>query len=345
MHAGSRADDRPRTGVTSVSAVVNVQSGSLKGCDVPALERRLREVLEGAAFSLASIDASGRPIQSALDAAIAEGSDCLLVAGGDGSVSAAAAAAWKHDRLLAVLPGGTMNLFARTLGMPLDLDAALEALAGATEATMDIATANGTPFIHQYTVGLHADAVRLRQRASAPGGSGRIGKLVATARAFAAVVLDPPRLSVALTADGAPTTVQELSALSVSNNPFGEGHLPYADRPDHHVLGLYRAAPLTTLAAMRLVADIVTGAHADNENVITDTAHTVELHFPERWLARHPNRRALRDGELVTLVPHVRIQSHPGAVRVLRPAAPSGTESGTKSGTKSGTASGTGHAR
>ena len=302
----------------TVSAVLNVQSGSLKGRDVAAFERRLREALEGPAFSLVSIDASGRPVDAALDTAIAEGSDCLLVAGGDGTVSAAAAAAWANDRVLAVLPGGTMNLFARTLGMPLDLDEALESLAGATETVMDIATANGTPFIHQYTVGLHADAVRLR--ASPSGGSARLGKLAATARAFTAVVLDPPRLRVALSVDGAPATQHELAALSVSNNPFGEGHLPYADRPDSGTLGLYRAAPLSVPAAVRLVADIVTGAHADNDDVAVDTARTVELRLPERWLARHPGRRALRDGELVALEPRVRIECHPGAVRVLRPA-------------------------
>ena len=304
----------------TVSAVLNVQSGSLKGCDVGAFERRLERALDGPRFALSSIDSSGRPIDAGLDAALAEGGDCLLVVGGDGSVSAAAAAAWKHDRLLAVLPGGTMNLFARTLGMPPDLDDALGALATATETTMDIATANGTPFVHQFTVGLHADAVRLREGMDALTGRGRLGKLAATARAFAAVVLDPPRFPVALRVGDGAERAFELSALSVSNNPFGAGHLPYADEPDGGALGLYRAAPLTPLSAVRLVTDIVLGSHPGNEDVAAEAVRRVELAFPERWLARHRRRRALRDGELVDLEPSVRIEIHPGAVRVLRPA-------------------------
>lgn len=310
---------RSRPDTISVSAVLNVQSGSLKGRDVGAFERSLRDALEGSRFSLVSIDASGRPIDAALDAAIAEDSDCLLVCGGDGSVSVAAALAWRHDRLLAVLPGGTMNLFARTLGMPLDLDDALASLATAEESTMDIATANGTPFIHQFTVGLHADAIRLREGMGALLERGRAGKLLATARAFASVVLDPPRFGVTLREDGDEPRELRLSALSVSNNPFGAGHLPYADDPDGGTLGLYRAAPLGTLAAMRLVADIVLGTHADNDDVAAGTARRVELQFPARWAARRGRRRGLRDGELVALEPSIRIETHPGAVRVLRP--------------------------
>ena len=320
MRAGARAEHRPGPSPTTVSAVLNVQSGSLKGRDVAAFERRLARALDGPRFSLLSIDSSGRPIDAALDTAVAEGGDCLLIVGGDGSVSAAAAMAWHHDRLLAVLPGGTMNLFARTLGVPLDLDAALDALATSDETTMDIATADGTPFIHQFTVGLHADAVRLRERMRGLHERGRLGKLAATARAFAQVVLDPPRFPVTLRADGHEMAALELSALSVSNNPFGPGHLPYADEPDGGALGLYRAAPLSPGAAARLVADIVLGSHADNDDVAADAVRRVELRFPERWLARHRGRRALRDGELVGLEPLVRIEIHPGAVRVLRPA-------------------------
>ena len=303
----------------TVSAVVNVQSGSLKGRELGAFERRLRGALDGPRFSLASIDSSGRPIGAALEAALGEASDCLLIVGGDGSVSAAAAAAWKHDRLLAVLPGGTMNLFARTLGLPLDLDDALDALAGSEETTMDIATANGTPFIHQFTVGLHAEAVRLRERAKIPSELGRIGKLAATARAFASVVLDPPRFPVTIDGEGIERRTSRLSALSVSNNPFGEGHLPYADRPDGGALGLYRADPLAPWSAMRLVRDILLGTHGANEDVAAETTRRVELVFPERWLARRGGRRALLDGELVPLEPTVRIEMRPGAVRVLRP--------------------------
>ena len=57
------------------------------------------------------------------------GEHVLMAGGGDGTISAAADVAWKARVPLAVLPAGTMNLFARALKIPLELNAALESLA------------------------------------------------------------------------------------------------------------------------------------------------------------------------------------------------------------------------
>ena len=37
---------------------------------------------------------------------------------------------------------------------------------------------------------------------------------------------------------------RQCSAIIVSNNPFGEGHIPHADKLDGGVLGVYIAAPM-----------------------------------------------------------------------------------------------------
>lgn len=56
---------------------------------------------------------AGRDVVASLKAAAAEPqTDALIIAGGDGSVSAAAAIAWKSGHPLGVIPAGTMNLFA-----------------------------------------------------------------------------------------------------------------------------------------------------------------------------------------------------------------------------------------
>jgi diacylglycerol kinase family enzyme len=69
------------------------------------------------------------------------GVDVMLAAGGDGTVSTAAGIALATGMPLAVLPAGTMNLFARALQLPLDLSAAMEAIAGGEIGAVDIATA------------------------------------------------------------------------------------------------------------------------------------------------------------------------------------------------------------
>lgn len=86
--------------------------------------------------------------------------DRLIVAGGDGSLGSAFAAADRHDVPLAVIPGGTANDFARALGLPLDLDEATE-LATAPNPSLRktwAGTANGRPFVNVASAGLAVDA-------------------------------------------------------------------------------------------------------------------------------------------------------------------------------------------
>jgi electron transport complex protein RnfE len=66
--------------------------------------------------------------------------------------------------VLAILPAGTMNLFARAMKVPLVLEEALEAIADGEVGAVDIATANGRPFVHQFSVGIHARLVRIREK-------------------------------------------------------------------------------------------------------------------------------------------------------------------------------------
>src|SRR5690606_17135358 len=100
---------------------------------------------------------AGSAVEAALrKAATSQGVDAVMAGGGDGTISAAAAIAYETGMPLAVLPVGTMNLFARALKVPLVLDDALEALAAGAVGAVDIATANDRPFVHQFGVGIHA---------------------------------------------------------------------------------------------------------------------------------------------------------------------------------------------
>src|SRR5690606_39913243 len=69
----------------------------------------------------------GSDVAAALrKAATTDGVDAILAGGGDGTISTAAGIAYETGMPLAVLPAGTMNLFARALKVPLVLDEALE---------------------------------------------------------------------------------------------------------------------------------------------------------------------------------------------------------------------------
>jgi diacylglycerol kinase family enzyme len=119
--------------------------------------------------------------------AVAErGEPLLIIGGGDGTVSAAASALAGTDTLLGILPLGTLNHFARDLGVPTDLAKAAELIAAGTERRVDVAEMNERIFINNSAIGLYPlmvidrDVQRMRL-----GRSKRLAMLVASARTLA----------------------------------------------------------------------------------------------------------------------------------------------------------------
>src|SRR5688572_5006296 len=103
-------------------------------------------------------------ITQAVRAALNEGATRIAAVGGDGTVSAAAAAIAKTGVELVVIPAGTFNHFARDNGIPTDLDAACAiATIGAVQRA-DVARVNGRLFLNTSSVGVYANFVRVRER-------------------------------------------------------------------------------------------------------------------------------------------------------------------------------------
>jgi YegS/Rv2252/BmrU family lipid kinase len=78
----------------------------------------------------------------------------VIVGGGDGSLSSAVDHFVGTDTVFGVLPLGTANSFARTLGLPLDLDGAIGVLAGGERRRIDLGIINGDYFANAAALGL-----------------------------------------------------------------------------------------------------------------------------------------------------------------------------------------------
>ena len=130
--------------------------------------------------------ADGGKIHGLAQKAADDGQRLFVVAGGDGSVSAAAGALAGTRTAIGILPLGTRNHFARDLGIPNKLEDAAALIARGKPRPVDVAEVNGRVFINNSAIGLYPlmviDRDLQRERL---GRSKRLAMLIASARTLA----------------------------------------------------------------------------------------------------------------------------------------------------------------
>ncbi|MDP2120843.1 MAG: diacylglycerol kinase family protein [Hoeflea sp.] len=292
--------------------ILNQDGGTIRGMDAREFGDMACDRLSGLGDGCEVRLVSGADLVEALDKAAGDKDVATIVAGGgDGTISAAAASCFKSGKTLGVIPLGTMNLFARGLGLPLDPPAALEALATATVMPLDIATANGRPFVHQFSAGLHARLVRQRDRLDT---STRMRKIASTLKTLGRVILHPPKFRIEVDT-GSGRESHLVSAIAVSNNLFGDTPLAYAPVLDAGVLGIYQSHAVGTGEVFRMTLHAAFGRLQEDPGMTVGTATAVTLRFPDR----RAGTRAAIDGEIVPLDTEVELICHAGALKVLVP--------------------------
>ena len=162
-------------------------------------------------------------------AALQDGCDLIILGGGDGSISSVVDDLAHHHAVLGLLPLGTANDFARTLGIPTDLDAACATIAQGKVVDVDLGLADGNYYVnvaHVAHVGLGAAAIK----ALSPGikrVAGTLAYPIATARAllgfqpFAATLSFP-------NGDHPPVRFPRLLQVAVGNGRFYGGGMAVA---------------------------------------------------------------------------------------------------------------------
>jgi len=291
--------------------VFNRDGGTFRTMDLDAFCAHATQIFAEHGHQLECRQVAGKDLIAELDRAAASGADVLMAGGGDGTMSAAAGVAFRTGIALAVLPAGTMNLFALALNVPFVLEDALVAIAESKIRRVDIATANGRPFVHQYSVGLHTRLVRIRERIIYRS---RLGKIWATIRASFSAMIRPPKFQVVLrTATG--SEAGQASSVIVSNNPLPDSGLPFAAGLTLGKLGVYVAKPLTLAGVIRLFFEVLLGRWKASPLLFVSEVESVTLTFPRR----KSSAQATIDGELVPLEPVVELLSHPAALRVVAP--------------------------
>ena len=144
-----------------------------------------------AAFKAGGVDAKVELLDGAKCSARCKtlakrGDPLIVVGGGDGTISAAAGALAGTGTTLGVLPLGTLNHFARDLGIGFDLEEAVKVIAAGKRRKVDLAEVNGRIFINNSAIGLYPLMVVDREsQQKRLGRSKRLALLIASIRTLA----------------------------------------------------------------------------------------------------------------------------------------------------------------
>ena len=263
----------------------------------------------GVAVTIETVD--GDAIADRARRAVSEGASLVIIGGGDGSVGAAAGALAGSGTALGILPMGTLNHFARDLGIPTDAGEAARIIAAGRMTRIDVAEVNGRTFVNNSAIGIYPQMVLDRDgQRERLGRSKRLAMLVAALRTLWRFHDRRLRLS----ADTGAMSV-DTPLLFVGNNDYsiafpGAGRRERLDDGRLCVFVLRKkSAPGLVAAALRALV----GMTRSDDMVRFDAA---------RWLrvdSTRPRLTVSADGETIELEPPLEYRIRPGALAVVVP--------------------------
>lgn len=298
------------------SALVILNAGSGAG-GAEASREMITRVLRDAGMTVRCVTlAAGLDLDGEVQSAVRSGASLVIAGGGDGTVNAVANCIRAHSVQLGILPLGTLNHFARDLGIPVDLEAALSVIVDGHTEPVDAAEVNGRLFINNSSVGMYPRIVRLRERYK-----GRwVGKWVVAAWATLRVTRSGSVLRVQLSAEGVQVT-RTTPLVFVGNNAYRMAGLDAGSRASVQggALGLYVVKTTGQWRLLRLVWRILARTAQRSGELVMLTTASATIDVPDD--ASVTRLEVAMDGEVVMLDLPLAYRSLPGALTLCVPRA------------------------
>jgi diacylglycerol kinase family enzyme len=295
----------------SVEVIINAAAGG--GSEDNDTARAVKAAFDACGVAArVSVARSGGQVTEFAQRALSNGARAVVAGGGDGTVGSVAGALAGTDRPLGVLPLGTLNHFAKDLGIPLTLEEAARNVCEGRAVPVDLGEVNGRVFVNNSSLGLYPRIVRRRERLQAREGS---GKWPAFLRAALAVLRRYPFLHVRLDADGH-EIVRKTPFVFIGNNEYQVENLQMGARTglDAGHLSLYVAHRTGRLGLLRLAVSALLGRLRQEEDFDSLCAREI-------WVeTRRPKRLPVAtDGEVTVLSTPLHFRIRPGALKVIVP--------------------------
>jgi len=299
--------------LTPIKIIISAGAGTVAGSDNQKICELLAQIFNENQIDVdMSLAQSGAEVTELAQRAARGPYEVLVAAGGDGTVNTVAAAAIEGDKILGVLPLGTLNHFARDLNIPFDLQAAANTIVAGHTATVDVAEVNSRIFLNNSSLGLYPIIVRERQKRERLGFQKWPAFFWATIQAFRRY----PFLDVQLRVNG--ELLDRLTPfVFVGNNEYAMDlfNVGLRERLDRGTLSIYITHRTSRLKLIGLALRAVFGRLRDDKDFSALASDEVKIQTGRKRL------RVAFDGEVDVMETPLRYRVRPGALRVIVPSA------------------------
>lgn len=294
--------------MTAVKIIISAGAGP--GDNTKAAQRLAEIFNEEQIDTDISLARSGAEVVELANNAVRESYEVIVAAGGDGTVNSVAAAVIDSDKILGVLPLGTLNHFARDLGIPFDLEEAARTIIAGHTIEVDAAEVNNRIFINNSSLGLYPMIVREREKRERLG----FRKWPAFVWATLQALRRNPFLDVRLRVNG--TLLDRTTPfVFVGNNEYAMDlfNIGMRDRLDRGVLSIYITQGTSRLKLIAMAMRAVVGRLRNDKDFLALRSNEVQIHTARKRV------RVAFDGEIEVMAAPLQYRVRSRALRVIVP--------------------------
>jgi diacylglycerol kinase (ATP) len=277
---------------------------------------QLRELLKAAGYPqpLWYEVAKSRQAPDCARTAMSKGADLIFVWGGDGTVQRCIDAVAGTGAAIAILPAGTANLLAGNLGIPKDMEAAVQIGLHGDRRPLDTGTINGEHFAVMAGAGLDA---RTMKDADA-GLKDRIGR--AAYLWTGAKQLDANPVMATIEVEGREFYRGKISCVLIGNmsEVFSGIEVFSGSRPDDGLLEIGVITAKSRIQWARTVARVVLGRAENSPFIVTSRGKSMKVNFAKKTSYE-------LDGGVRKPTNKLKIKVHPSSVSICVPVPDTGT--------------------
>ena len=297
-----------------ICVILNLGSGKRDAKSQPESIRAAFAV-HGAEITLKVIK-NGAQLLTETKKSLDEGYKTIVAAGGDGTICSVAQSLSASKTVMGILPLGTFNYFARSLDIPMDIEAAAKVIVDGHTRPLRVATVNDRMFLNNASLGTYPAILANREEIYRRWGRSQIAAYWAVIKTL--VTLRRP-LRLRLTVDGKSRDLCTPFVFIVNNAyQLQQMSVQGADQIEAGELAVLIAPDAGRIGMIRLAAAVALGRAAAERNFELLWGRDIDIESIDR--SARSKRTIAKDGERERIRGPFRFRVVKNALRVLVPA-------------------------